>query len=58
MEEIFPYLLRLISVGILWGVTNPLLKKYSVGIENVKYESHIKQVSGPNHIHYFSPSEF
>lgn len=44
MEEIWTLTLLLL-VCILWGITNPLLKKASIGIENVKAENFIYQVS-------------
>ncbi|XP_076263355.1 transmembrane protein 234 homolog isoform X2 [Rhynchophorus ferrugineus] len=34
----------LILVSALWGVTNPVIKKNSIGITNIKSESHIKQL--------------
>ena len=30
-------------VAVLWGGTNPLLKKGSIGIENIKEDSKVKQ---------------
>ncbi|KAB7497965.1 Transmembrane protein [Armadillidium nasatum] len=38
MKE-FWALVLLVIVSILWGVTNPLLKRASVGIENVKADN-------------------
>lgn len=36
-------LLNLLGVGILWGATNPFLKKTSEGIENIKADSAFSQ---------------
>lgn len=36
-------LLSLIGVGVLWGATNPFLKRTSKGIENVKADNAFSQ---------------
>ena len=38
-------ILGLILVSILWGITNPLLKRASVGIEEIKAPNSFLQVS-------------
>lgn len=38
--------LLLVGVSLLWGVTNPLMKKGSVGIEAVKGSNFIFQFFG------------
>uniref|UniRef100_A0A336M9K1 CSON012375 protein n=1 Tax=Culicoides sonorensis TaxID=179676 RepID=A0A336M9K1_CULSO len=35
--------LLLVAVAILWGATNPFIRKGSVGIENIKCDSKIQQ---------------
>ncbi|CAG8775919.1 4136_t:CDS:2, partial [Acaulospora morrowiae] len=32
--------------ALCWGFTNPFIKKGSVGLENIKHESWIKQILG------------
>lgn len=36
--------LWLVAVAVLWGATNPLMKKGSAGIENINYSSRIVQL--------------
>lgn len=35
--------LSLITVAILWGATNPFIRKGSVGIEKIKCDSKVQQ---------------
>lgn len=37
-------LLCLLAVSLLWGITNPLLKRASVGIENIQMSNPVMQV--------------
>ncbi|XP_055372575.1 transmembrane protein 234 homolog [Condylostylus longicornis] len=39
------HILSLISVGLLWGATNPFLKKGSKGIENIKAKTKLQKFS-------------
>lgn len=34
----------LVAVALLWGATNPLMKKGSVGIENLNYKNRLVQL--------------
>lgn len=34
----------LLAVSLLWGITNPLLKRASVGIENIQMSNPVLQV--------------
>lgn len=43
MAEHFEEACWFILVGLLWGATNPLLKKGSKGIESIKHESRVLQ---------------
>ena len=40
----FLKLAGLIAIAAIWGGTNPLLKKYSAGIEDIQQSGFIKQV--------------
>jgi len=40
----FYILLSLISVGLLWGATNPFIKIGSRGIQNVKADTKLKKI--------------
>lgn len=39
----FELVLCLVAVSLLWGVTNPLLKRASVGIENIQMANPVMQ---------------
>jgi uncharacterized membrane protein len=42
--DIFSQTLSFFAVALVWGITNPLLKKGSVGVENIKQHGRLQQL--------------
>ena len=44
VSRVLSQTLSFFAVALVWGITNPLLKKGSVGVENIKQQGRLRQL--------------